>query len=770
MGNTGLKGKLFMIMGVPLVVILLLAGNIFWDNYSIITSAQEVGGETEIAVKASDLVHSLQRERGLSAGFIATKGKLYVQELPLQRKETDEKIAIFEKAEAGLTGETYRVWVSAIDNFRAGLSKIRNGVSEKTLNGPQMAGYMGAYISSLISLVTQFSLENSDAEASILMSAYLQMIQAKEYAGQERAVLNGVFANKALSNAQFKKATSLNALQEASLSSFLKLAPSDVSSFYNSKLNDQYAVEVGRMRGLALQQFEKRELMISIAQEIGYGGMVHQFKNYVIRGADKHRVAAKNRAEKALGILDDLMKFPNLNGSEIGHISTIRGTIEKYRNNLNPVSGLVARGSSVKAIDRSVKISDGPALKSISAILGGDLGVKASHWFSQSTQRIDMMKKTEDMVADKIIQRLESAMGQAYVYFGIVAAVVLSALFISLFVGWRISDSTIKSLNYVIDNLAAASNQITGASTQVASSSQSLASGSSEQAASLEETSSTLEEMSSMTRQNADNTKQADLLASEAQGQSEKGKASMRRMVEAIQEIKMSSDETAKIVKSIDEVAFQTNLLALNAAVEAARAGDAGKGFAVVAEEVRNLAKRSADAAKSTSELIENSQVKSDNGVEVANEVQKVLDAVNDSISQVSGLLQEVTAASNEQAEGVNQVNHAVTQMDSITQSNAANAEQTASASEELSSQAQHLNEMMKQLVSIVGGASENGEVGLGSGPKRMSIATPAADSPNKRFEQTIKDEVSLKDKIKADQRKFSGNEGDFADSDFKDM
>ena len=282
------------------------------------------------------------------------------------------------------------------------------------------------------------------------------------------------------------------------------------------------------------------------------------------------------------------------------------------------------------------------------------------------------------------------------------AAIVLAVLF-SAFLAFYLTRSITRPLRGIIQRMTAASDQVTSASNQVASSSQSLASGASEQAASLEETSSTLEEMSSMTRQNADNTKQADLLAGQARSSAEQGAGAMARMTGAINEIKVSSNQTAKIIKTIDEIAFQTNLLALNAAVEAARAGDAGKGFAVVAEEVRNLAQRSAEAARSTSDLIEDSQHKAETGVGLATEVEKIFNEVNSAVEKVGNLLREVSTASDEQARGVEQVNVAVGEMDRVTQSNAANAEETASASENFSAQAVQLDEMMRELEKIVG-------------------------------------------------------------------
>ena len=267
--------------------------------------------------------------------------------------------------------------------------------------------------------------------------------------------------------------------------------------------------------------------------------------------------------------------------------------------------------------------------------------------------------------------------------------------------------------------------RVTSASDQVAASSQSLSEGASQQAASLEETSSTLEEIASMTRQNADNSREADRQADENRVRAEMGGQSMVRMLEAINQIKDSSNQTAKINKTIDEIAFQTNLLALNAAVEAARAGDAGKGFAVVAEEVRNLAMRSADAAKSTSGLIEESQGKAAAGVTVASEVEAILQEINSATQNVGNLLNEVSVASNDQAQGMEQVTRAVGEMDLVTQNNAATAEETASASAELSAQSSSLNEMVAELSRIVGGVNKQKR------PKHTNGNGSFADPPN---------------------------------------
>jgi len=268
------------------------------------------------------------------------------------------------------------------------------------------------------------------------------------------------------------------------------------------------------------------------------------------------------------------------------------------------------------------------------------------------------------------------------------------------------------SLNLAVENLeqamgqvGEATQQVASASGQISSGSQSLAQGANEQASSLEEVSASLEEMSSMTRQNADNALAAKNLAGEADSNAKVGTEAMARMSRSINKIKESSDQTAKIVKTIDEIAMQTNLLALNAAVEAARAGEAGRGFAVVAEEVRNLAQRSAQAAKNTADMIGESVKNAEEGVKISDEVSVSFEKIAQSSKKVNDLIAEIAAASKEQSTGIKEVNDAVGQMDKVTQQNAANAEESASASEELSSQAQELQAMVAQF-KITGGNS----------------------------------------------------------------
>jgi methyl-accepting chemotaxis protein len=277
----------------------------------------------------------------------------------------------------------------------------------------------------------------------------------------------------------------------------------------------------------------------------------------------------------------------------------------------------------------------------------------------------------------------------------------LTIVAIVFFIGWNIR----KQLTRTVKALATKSEELRSATSELSRTSGHMGIGSSEQAASLEETSASLEELSSMTEQNAENARRVNAMAADQLMSVQKGREVMERMTETMFLIKASSDETAKVVKTIDDIAFQTNLLALNAAVEAARAGEAGRGFAVVAEEVRNLAQQSAEAARDTAARILESQKNAEQGVWVSSEVDAILQQIAGSVEQEAQLIGEVSAGNEAQAQGIQQLSKAAVQIEKVNYSNAASTEETASLCQQLSSFADGMDKNVRDLVSIIKGS-----------------------------------------------------------------
>ena len=297
----------------------------------------------------------------------------------------------------------------------------------------------------------------------------------------------------------------------------------------------------------------------------------------------------------------------------------------------------------------------------------------------------------------------------------------------------------VRRLSDMMAQVQSASEQIAAGSLQVADGSQTLSQGATESAASLEEIAASMMQLASQTRSNAENAKQANTLTGEAQAAGQEGERQMETLITAMRDINHSSDSITKIIKVIDEIAFQTNLLALNAAVEAARAGQHGKGFAVVAEEVRNLAARSAKAAKETAELIEDSTAKTVRGVEIADNTAVSLKTIVTGTAKVSDLVAEIAAASQEQSAGIDQVSKGLDQIEVVTQQATANAEESAAAAEELSGQADHLRRLLA-IFKVKGGQKPvavsdprpkiQPAVNMSVKPRQLQVAAPTERRP----------------------------------------
>jgi methyl-accepting chemotaxis protein len=442
----------------------------------------------------------------------------------------------------------------------------------------------------------------------------------------------------------------------------------------------------------------------------------------VIAGAIARPVRRMADAARALAEGDLEQVIPTGSRDEVGELATaLRGVVDAERAMAAAAVALAAGDTSMVVRARSAHDELGRAFESLGATLGQlvqetrTLAVAAAEGrLSVRGDAAQFAGAYRELVGgiNTTLEAMATPVTEASAVLERVAQRDLSARMTGVYQGQFAAIQ--EAVNMAAENLDAAlaevctgAEQVAAAGGQIAGGSQALASGASEQAASLEEVAASLQEMAAMTSQSAGNAREARTLAEAARASAAAGETRMEGLSAAVRAIKASSDQTARIVKTIDEIAFQTNLLALNAAVEAARAGDAGRGFAVVAEEVRALALRSAEAAKQTAALIEEGAVAVGRGVVLNAEVTASLGEISSQVARVTTVIAEISAASEQQAHGVTQVNQALEQMNGVTQQVAANAEESASAAEELSSQAATMNGIVKQF--------------------RLSSATPAA-------------------------------------------
>jgi len=446
---------------------------------------------------------------------------------------------------------------------------------------------------------------------------------------------------------------------------------------------------MSQLDSLTAVTVKKLELATSMGES--GAGMRSEQRRYLlgVLGKDK---ATMDAAEKAMDKRVEEMR------SKVAEITPL----------LQTEAGKRATADLVKYLDQWVA---GDKALSDLAIAGKAMEA----WAMAKDQLNPLIDKMDEQGAVLIAQQKEamkqaealadSSYAQTIWFVGVLVGL---ALLVGVAVVWAVRGIT-ATLRQTATQLSEGTEQVVAAAGQVSTSAQSLSQGATEQASSLEETSASMEEMASMTRKNAENASQAATLVITVAQQVTDSNVALNEMVGSMAAIKESSNKVAKIIKTIDEIAFQTNILALNAAVEAARAGEAGMGFAVVADEVRNLAQRSAQAAKDTAGLIEESISRSQEGAVKVQQVATSIGTITEGVNRVKGIVDEVREASQQQRQGIDQVTQAITQMEKVTQTTAATAEESAAASEELNAQAETSMSVVRELESMVGGGSTGG-------------------------------------------------------------
>ena len=711
LSRLSIKQKLILIMLIPLIVVILLAAKLAVDSFSSSKNLQSLDKVVVLSIKIGNLVHETQKERGMTAGFLGSKGEKFSTEVVAQRLLVDEKL---KEVNGFLNTFDKNVYSDEfLENLNNGLKKlqdlpnVRTGVSAFSINAAVAIDYYTDTNKLLLNVIATITkLSNSSAKVSQELVSYMNFLLSKERAGIERAVGTNTFAKNSFGEGMKAKFYTLVAEQNAYMDAFLKVSSLTMSDFYKKTFQADSITEVEKMRKIALysdldsnfnidanvwfkQITEKINILKKIEDYISQslsdtiGAEMHNASQNMIIfgllsafGVALTMILARTIAFTILIDVDSVKKgvenfFAFINfekddielinvksNDELGMMSKIiNKNIEDTKMNIQKDRALIADTIRVtNEINKghlNCKIeldSNNPSLNELKNIINEMLGTLNSN-ISNILNVLTSYSKL-DFRSNLAPNNLEGIIKELEKDVNILGDVITQTLMENKKTGIILSNNA----NTLTQNM------------------QGIASAANSQAASLEETAASLEEI---TANITNNTQTAIKMAGYGNKVKESitlGQDLANKTALSMEDINSQTSAINEAITIIDQIAFQTNILSLNAAVEAATAGEAGRGFAVVAGEVRTLASRSAEAAKQIKDLVQNAQKKTQEGKDIASDMIEGYSELNKNISTTLELIENVTMANKEQSIGMIQINDAVNNLDQITQQNAQNA------------------------------------------------------------------------------------------------
>ncbi len=702
-----IKQKLVLIMMIPLTVVIFLSAKLAYDSYIKNINLDRIQKIVILSTKISALVHETQKERGMTAGFLGSKGVKFSDALPKQRENTNQKkealLSFLESFNIKDYDEEFQLVINnALEQLKE-INSIRDKVSSQNIVTSDAIAYYTKMNGLFINAIGASIHLSQSASLSQKLTAYTNFLLSKERAGIERAVGSNTFARDNFAEGMKLKFIDLVSKQDGYIDSFMKVATHEAKVFFKDTLKGEGVDEVNRMRKLLFTKdsdfgIDSKYWFDTITKKIN---LLKKVEDYL---ADEILKSANEEQSKTfietlifaimttIGIaltlilartiaftilidvndvkkgLDDFFAFINFekddlslinieSEDEFGQMSRIiNKNIENTKVNIQTDKDLIKETIQVAdkiskghLSSRIQKHSNNPQLNELKNIINEMLNTMQGN----IERIIDVLTAYSKLDYRQKVEKgnLEGTLSKLCDDVNILRDAITKTLINNKKNGMILSQNS-RTLTMNLSELSNAANT---------------------QAASLEETAASLEEITSTLKINTESTSQMAKYGERVKDSVKIGHDLANETVKSMEEINKQTTAITEAITVIDQIAFQTNILSLNAAVEAATAGEAGKGFAVVAQEVRNLASRSAEAAKEIKSIVENAQLKTNDGKIIASNMIKGYDELNDNITKTLQFIDDVANSSREQERGILQINDAVNQLDELTQRNAQN-------------------------------------------------------------------------------------------------
>ncbi|MCJ8327198.1 MAG: methyl-accepting chemotaxis protein [Campylobacterales bacterium] len=839
--NMSIKNKVILLVILPIIFLVILSLKIIVIDYQKVSSLESLDMGVKLSTKISSLVHETQKERGATAGYLGSNGKKFSLKLENQRKLTNNRLKelktfIKNNEMKDISNNLNISLLSALDDMK-NINRTRALVTSLTMPLGKALAYYTNMNTKFINIVIEVSKISISPVVTKELVSYSNFLLSKERAGIERAVGANTLAQDKFGEGMKIKFSNLIAAQNSFMGNFLKYASDDAIKFYNKTLSGKEVNEINRIRETLLYTGKKHAIGSRMKELVGYGGLIHNFKNFVIRGDLKYERKINKQYKQLIILINEYKELKNVSPKELSLLNDISSVFTKYYVGLPKVVESSLNNLSIKELDKILKVSDGPAIKALNLLNNSLFSVEPVYWFETITYKINLLKKIDDYLAhelDATIDREHKIVNKDfYLVLFLTLLAIISVVSLGLYsilsitkdltifrngllsffkyvnkeessvsllkletrgeigemtevvnenitkvkkgmeeekdvisktiillrdleegdFSQRISVNTSNAalreltdlLNQMasnfeknIDNVLKVLNEYTGhnylnkidtsntkahleklgkglnslgdsitemlvynkrigltlnsSSSNLLENVNVLNDNSNEAAASLEETAAALEEITSTIINNTNSISQMSKYASLLNESTSSGQNLANQTMQSMDEINDQVSAINESISVIDQIAFQTNILSLNAAVEAATAGEAGKGFAVVAQEVRNLASRSAEAAKEIKDLVENANAKASEGKKISSSMIEGYSELNKNIVKTIDLIKDVESSSKEQRTGIEQINDAVSKQDHQTQ-------QIASAASDTYDIAMNTSEIAKKIV-----------------------------------------------------------------------